>query len=145
MAVLRMDHIGVVVRDIDAATAFFERLGMTATDSGEVEGEWVGRIIGLKDVHTKIQWLTTADGAGRIELIEYLSPEAVPGAAEGPSNALGIRHFTLMVDDLEATVAEMLEHGAELVGTIENYEDIYLLCYMRGPEGIIVEVTEKLS
>lgn len=140
-----MDHVGVNVEDLDAAIGFFAALGLEETGRQSVQGEWVDRIIGLRGASSELAFMQTPDGHGRIELVEFHSPTyAGEGRAE-PANAPGIRHLTFAVDDLDASLAAIAEHGAELVGEVENYEGVYKLCYVRGPAGIIVELAERLS
>ncbi|HEY5333323.1 MAG TPA: VOC family protein [Solirubrobacterales bacterium] len=145
MTVRRMEHVGIVVDDLDAATAFFVELGLELQGEASVEGDWVDRVIGLEGVRSDIAMLETPDGKGRIELSRFRSPPGPSGDPQAPSNAPGIRHITFEVDDLDATVAGLRSHGAELVGAIERYGDIYRLCYIRGPAGIIVELAEPLG
>jgi catechol 2,3-dioxygenase-like lactoylglutathione lyase family enzyme len=145
MGIVRMDHVGVVVDDLAAATDFFVALGMAVVGEGAIEGDFVGRIIGLEDVRSKVVMLETPDGASRIELSSFTTPRS-PGRGEAEaSNVPGLRHLCFQVDDLDATLERLREHGAELVGTVERYEDIYRLCYLRGPEDIIVELAQRLG
>jgi catechol 2,3-dioxygenase-like lactoylglutathione lyase family enzyme len=145
MRVQRMDHVGVVVDDLEAATAFFVELGFQLQGRGQVEGEWAGRIIGLEDVQTELAMLEAPDGGGRLELIKFHSPPSQDGNAGAPANARGIRHLSFRVDDVDAAVAGVRAHGAELVGEVVRYGDAFRLCYVRGPEGIIVELAEPLG
>jgi catechol 2,3-dioxygenase-like lactoylglutathione lyase family enzyme len=140
MTIQRMDHVGIVVDDLEAATAFFVELGFNVQGDGQVEGDWVDRIVGLEGVRTKFAMVETPDGHGRLELIEFESPRAEGGDPHAPANTRGIRHIAFIVDDIDAVVAR-----AELVGEVERYGDIFRLCYIRGPEGIIVELAEKLG
>lgn len=140
-----MDHVGVVVDDLAAATEFFEALGLEAGSKGSVEGESVDRIVGLDNVRSELTFMKTPDGHSQLELVKFHSPPAEEGDAGAPANALGLRHLTFAVDDLDATVARLQELGAELVGEVVNYENVYRLCYIRGPEGIILELAEKLG
>jgi len=140
MAIERMDHVGIVVRDLTAATDFFVRLGLELQGEWSVEGGWVDRVIGVDGVQADCVMLQTPDGGGRVELSKFRSPSYEGENGRAPSNAPGIRHLSFAVDDLDSAV-----DGLELVGDIENYEDIYRLCYVRGPEGIIVELAERLS
>lgn len=144
MTVQRMDHVGVVVNDLEAATEFFVALGLEAGGVGSVGGQLVDRIIGLEGARSEIAFLRTPDGKSQIELTRFKSPAAVDGGAGAPSNGLGIRHLTFAVDDLDATVERLRAHGGELVGEIVQYEQSYRLCYLRGPEGIIIELAEAL-
>ena len=140
-----MDHVGVVVDDLAAATEFFAELGLELQGEGTVEGRSVDRAIGLEGVRTELAMMQTPDGKARLELVKFHSPPSQDGNADAPANARGIRHITFAVDDLEASLAGLRAHGAELVGEVENYQDIYLLCYIRGPEGIIIELAERIG
>lgn len=145
MAIQGMAHIGMVVEDLPAATEFFVQLGLELLGEGEVEGDWAGRMIGLDDVHAEIAMLRTPDGHAEIELSKFLSPASPDSDSHAPANAPGIRHISFIVDDLNTAVADLQARGTKLVGEVENYRDTYLLCYVRGPEGIIVELVEKLG
>jgi catechol 2,3-dioxygenase-like lactoylglutathione lyase family enzyme len=145
MTVERMDHVGVVVDDMEAAKAFFVELGLTLKGEWTAEGAWVDRVIGLEGVRADCAMVETTDGHSRLELVKFQTPASPGGDAHAPSNALGLRHVTFQVDDLDATLARMHAHGAELVGEVENYEDVYRLCYLRGPAGIIVELGERIG
>ncbi len=145
MAIKRMDNVLIVVKDIEAAKAFFVELGMELEGETTVEGPWVGSIIGLKDVRADITMLRTPDGHSRVELTKFHSPPAVRTEPENtPANALGIRRIMFAVDDVDDVVARLRKHGAELVGEIAQYEDIYRLCFVRGPEGIMIGLAEQL-
>jgi catechol 2,3-dioxygenase-like lactoylglutathione lyase family enzyme len=145
MAIERMDHVGIVVDDLAAATAFFVELGLELQGGGPVEGGWVDRVVGLEGVRAEIAMLETPDGHGRVELAKFHAPSGPAGDRQAPANAPGIRHLTFAVDDIDAAVAGLRAHGAELVGEMERYKDIYRLCYIRGPEGIIVELAEEIG
>lgn len=146
MAILRMDNVLIVVEDIEAAIAFFVELGMELEGRMPIEGAWVDRVIGLDDAHQEIAMLRTPDGHGRIELAKFHTPPAVRSEpANAPVNTLGIRRVMFAVDDIDDILARVRTHGAELIGEVTRYEDAYLLCYVRGPEGIIVGVSEPLS
>lgn len=145
MAIQRMDHVGIVVEDLAAVTDFFVELGLTVQGRADVEGGWVDRVVGLDGVRTQIAMLQTPDGHSRIELASFHSPPGPPGDPGAPANAPGIRHLTFAVDDLDAALAGVRAHGGELVGAVERYGESYRLCYVRGPEGIIVELAEPLS
>jgi len=145
MAIQRMEHVGIVVEDLAAATAFFVELGFELQGEASVEGDWVDRVIGLEGARSDIAMLETPDGGGRVELTEFRSPQVRPGDPDAPVNTLGIRHLAFRVDDVDAAVAGLRSHGAELIGEIESYRDIYRLCYIRGPEGIIVELAEQIG
>jgi catechol 2,3-dioxygenase-like lactoylglutathione lyase family enzyme len=140
MGIQRMDHVGVVVEDLAGAIDFFVGLGLELEGQWEAEGGFVDRVVGLEGVRADCAMLRTPDGHARIELSQFHSPAAEGGDGHAPANAPGIRHLTFAVDDLDAAV-----EGLELVGEIDNYEDIYRLCYVRGPEGIIVELAEKIG
>jgi catechol 2,3-dioxygenase-like lactoylglutathione lyase family enzyme len=145
MAIKSMGHIGMVVEDLPAATEFFVQLGLELLGEDKVEGDWVGRIIGLDDVRADIAMLRTPDGHTEVELSKFLSPASPEGDDHTPANAPGLRHISFIVDDIKTAVADLQARGTELVGGLENYRDTYLLCYVRGPEGIIVELVEKLG
>ena len=140
-----MDHVGVVVDDLPAAIEFFVALGLEVTDRQSVEGESVDRIIGLEGARSELAFVQTPDGHGRVELVEFHSPPYAGERGPEPSNAPGIRHVTFAVDDLDAVLLDIRDHGGELVGEVQNYENVYKLCYVRGPAGIIVELAEKLG
>jgi catechol 2,3-dioxygenase-like lactoylglutathione lyase family enzyme len=145
MTIQRMEHVGVVVDDLAAAAAFFAELGFERQGEGSVEGSWVDRVVGLDGVQVDFAMMETPDGEGRLELIEFQSPPSPDGDREAPANIPGIRHLAFIVDDLDATLTGLRAHGAELVGEVERYEDIFRLCYIRGPAGIIVELAERLG
>ena len=145
MTVQRMHHIGIVVDDLAAATAFFGELGLERQGGGSVGGSWVDRVVGLEGVRAEMAMMETPDGHSRVELVEFLAPAGPGGDGEEPANALGIRHVTFEVDDLDGVLVRLRAHGGELVGEVERYEDIYRVCYIRGPAGIIVELGEPLS
>jgi catechol 2,3-dioxygenase-like lactoylglutathione lyase family enzyme len=145
MTVLRLEHIGIVVDDLAAATAFFAALGLESEGEMSVEGGSVDRINGLEGVRADIVILRTPDGNGKLELVRYRSPSYEGGGRPEPANAPGIRHILFAVDDIEASLAGLRAHGAELVGELENYGNSYWLCYVRGPAGIIVELAEKIG
>lgn len=140
-----MDHVGIVVEDLAAATAFFVELGLELRGEASIEGGWVDRVVGLDGVRSEIAMLQTPDGHGRVELAKFHAPPSHGGDRHAPAHTPGIRHLTFAVDDIDAVVAGLRAHGAELVGEIERYEDIYRLCYLRGPEGILVELAEKIA
>ena len=145
MAIQRMEHVGVVVDDLAAATAFFVELGLELQGEASVEGGWVDRVVGLEGVRAEIAMLETPDGHGRIELAKFHAPTGRDGDRQAPANALGIRHVAFSVDDIDAVVAGLRARGTELVGEVQRYKDIYRLCYVRGPEGIIVELAEGIG
>ncbi len=145
MKIHRIDHVGIIVNDLPAAKAFFLDLGLEMMGEGEVEGKWAERVIGLQDVEAEIVMLRTPDGETNIELSKFHSPTDENGIQPSLANTLGIRHITFAVDDIEAIVAKLKKNGAELVGEIQTYENTYKLCYIRGPEGIILELAEQLE
>ena len=145
MTIQRMDHVSIVVEDLAAAMAFFVELGLKLQGEGQVEGDWVDRVVGLDGVRSDIAMLETADGHGRLELVKFRAPAARRGDQDAPANTLGLRHVAFVVDDLAAAVAGLRSRGVELVGEVERYEHSYLLCYVRGPEGIIVELTQQIG
>jgi catechol 2,3-dioxygenase-like lactoylglutathione lyase family enzyme len=146
MTIQRMDNVLIVVDDLDAVISFFVELGMELEGKGPIEGRWVERVIGLDNVRQDIAMLRTPDGHGRIELAMFHTPKAIsPEPKDAPANTLGIRRIMFAVDDIEDVVARLRTHGAELVGELAQYEDSYRLCYVRGPEGIIVGLAEQLS
>jgi catechol 2,3-dioxygenase-like lactoylglutathione lyase family enzyme len=146
MTIQRMDNVLIVVEDLDLVIAFFVELGMELEGKGPVEGPWVEQVIGIKDVRQDVAMLRTPDGHGRVELAMFHAPKAISaGPAEAPANTLGIRRIMFAVDDIDDVVARLRRHGAELVGEVARYEDIYRLCYVRGPEGIIVGLAEELG
>jgi catechol 2,3-dioxygenase-like lactoylglutathione lyase family enzyme len=145
MTVQRLEHIGIVVDDLAAATAFFTALGLELEGEASVGGDLVDRINGLEGVRADIVILQTPDGDTKVELAKYRTPAYEGGDGPAPANAPGIRHILFVVDDVEASLASLRAHGGELVGELVNYENIYWLCYVRGPAGIIVELAEKIS
>ena len=142
----RMDNVLIVVEDLEAAKAFFAELGMELEGETQVEGEWVDGVVGLDGVRADIAMMRTPDGHGRVELSRFHTPPAVRAEPEdAPANALGIRRIMFAVDDVDEVVARLRGHGAELVGEIAQYEDVYRLCFIRGPEGIVVGLSERLA
>ena len=143
---LRMDNVLIVVEDLEAAKAFFTELGMELEGEMTVEGPWVDQTVGLDDVRSDITMLRTPDGHGRVELSKFHRPVAVKSEPQNaPANTLGMRRIMFAVDDIDDVVARLGRHGAELLGEIAQYEDVYRLCFVRGPEGIIVGLAEKLD
>src|SRR4030088_3178148 len=145
MTIQRMDHVGIVVDDLAAATAFFVELGLKLQGEGQVEGGWADRIVGLEGVRAEIAMVEAPDGHGRLELTKFHAPPGRGGNRHAPANTPGIRHLTFAVDDIDAVVARLRARGAALVGEVERYENVYRLCYIRGPEGIIVELAERIG
>lgn len=146
MALQRMDNVLIVVEDLDAAIAFFAELGMELEGQTTVEGPWVDQVIGLDGARCDIAMMRTPDGHSRVELSRFHTPAAVRVTPQdAPSNALGIRRIMFAVDDVDDVVARLRGHGAELVGEIAQYEDQYRLCFIRGPEGIVLGLAEQLG
>ena len=145
MTIKRLDHVGIVVDDLAAATEFFVQLGLVLEGEASVEGRSVDRVLGLEGVRADIAMLQTPDGNGRLELSQFHSPSMQSDNRSAPANAPGIRHVSFAVEDIDAVVAGLQARGAELVGELERYEDSYRLCYVRGPEGIIVELAERIG
>ena len=146
MAVRRMDNVGIVVDDLEATVDFFRELGLELEGQFMVEGEWAGRVTGLGDQRVEIAMMRTPDGHSRLELSRFLAPPVVADHRSAPVNALGYLRVMFAVDDIDETLARLLEHGAELVSTeVVRYEDSYRLCYIRGPEGLLIGLAEELS
>jgi len=146
VAIQQMHNTLIVVDDIDAVIAFLVELGMELEHRGPVEGRWVERVIGIDGVRQDVAMLRTPGGHGRIELAMIFAPKAVRSEPEdAPANTLGIRRIMFAVDDVDEVVARLRAHGAELVGEVAQYEDVYRLCYVRGPEGIVVGLAEELG
>ena len=146
MTIQRMDNVLIVVEDLEAAKGFFAELGLELEGQTTVEGDWVDRIIGLDGVRADIAMMRTPDGHGRVELTRFHSPPPVrPEPANAPANALGLRRIMFAVDGLEDVVARLRGRGAELVGEIVTYGDVYRLCFVRGPEGVLVGLAEQIG
>ena len=146
MAIQRLDHVSVVVDDLEAAKAFFSALGMELEGEAPIEGPSVDQLNALDGVQVDIAMMRTPDGQGRLELTRFHSPEVVrPEPEDALGNTLGLRSIMFAVDDLDATLAGLRAHGAQLVGEVAQYQDLHRLCYVRGPEGIIVALAEQLS
>ena len=145
MAIQRMEHVGITVNDLAAAVEFFVELGLEPRGKGQVEGRWVDRIVALDDVRAELAMLRAPDGHGEIELVKFHSPPTETGDTDAPVNTPGLRHLAFLVEDIQAVVAGLKARGTELVGELVRYEDSYWLCYVRGPEGIIVELAEKIG
>lgn len=146
MAILRMDNVLIVVADLEAAKAFFVELGMELEGEAAIEGAWADRVLGLPGVQADIAVLRTPDGHSRVELSRFRSPHAVPSEpASPPANTLGMRRIMFAVDDVEEVVDRLRAHGGELIGEITQYEDAYRLCFLRGPESIVVGLAQPLT
>jgi catechol 2,3-dioxygenase-like lactoylglutathione lyase family enzyme len=145
MALQRLDNIGIVVEDLPATIQFFRTLGLELEGQAVVEGEWAGRVTGLGDQRVEIAMMRMPDGHGRLELSRFLSPPPVADHRNAPVNALGYLRVMFAVDDLDETLARLYERGAELVGDVVQYENAYRLCYIRGPEGLLIGLAEQLG
>jgi catechol 2,3-dioxygenase-like lactoylglutathione lyase family enzyme len=146
MMLQRMDNVLIVVEDLEAAKAFFVELGMELEGEMPLEGGWVDRVIGLENVRCEIAVMRTPDGHGRVELTRFHAPAAIRAEPKNaPVNTLGIRRIMFAIDDIEDVLARLRAHGAELVGEVAQYENMYRLCYIRGPEGIIIALAERLG
>jgi catechol 2,3-dioxygenase-like lactoylglutathione lyase family enzyme len=146
MTLRRMDNVGIVVESLDAAISFFTELGLELEGRGTVEGEWAGRVTGLGDQRVEIAMMRTPDGHGRLELSRFLTPPTVADHRDAPVNSLGYLRIMFAVDDLDDTLARLREHGARLVSSeVVQYEDSYRLCYIRGPEGLLIGLAEQIG
>ena len=146
MAVKRMDNVGIVVDDLERAIVFFRELGLELVGRGIVEGEWAGRVTGLGDQRVEVAMMRTPDGHSQLELSRFLAPEVVADHRTAPVNALGYLRVMFAVDDIDETLARLGKHGAELVSTeVVQYEDEYRLCYIRGPEGLLIGIAQELQ
>jgi catechol 2,3-dioxygenase-like lactoylglutathione lyase family enzyme len=145
MALKRMDNVGIVVDDLDATIAFFQEFGLDLEGRATIEGEWAGRITGLGDQRVEIAMMRTPDGHGRLELSRFLRPPIVADHRNAPVNALGYLRVMFAVDDLDETLERLHKHGAQLVGEVVQYKDVYRLCYIRGPEGLLIGLAEELK
>jgi catechol 2,3-dioxygenase-like lactoylglutathione lyase family enzyme len=146
MALKRMDNVGIVVEDLDATIEFFRELGLELEGRAMVEGEWAGRVTGLGDQRVEIAMMRTPDGHSRLELSRFLAPRVVADHRNAPVNALGYLRVLFAVDDIDETLARLRNHGAELVSSeVVQYEDAYRLCYIRGPEGLLIGLAQELG
>ena len=145
MALKRMDNVGIVVDDLGGAIDFFRELGLELEGRGTIEGEWAGRITGLGDQRVEIAMMRTPDGHGRLELSRFLTPPVVADHRNAPVNAMGYLRVMFAVDDLDDTLNRLRARGAQLVGEVVQYEDTYRLCYIRGPEGLLIGLAEDLG
>jgi catechol 2,3-dioxygenase-like lactoylglutathione lyase family enzyme len=144
--VLRMDNVGIVVDDLKAAIAVFVELGLELEGEMPVEGQWVDRVVGLDGVRNDIAMMRTPDGHSKLELMKFRAPTVIEGEPKNaPANTLGIRRIMFAVDDIDDVVARLEKHGAKLMGEVAQYEDMYRLCYLRGPEGIIIALAQQLG
>ena len=145
MSLQRMDNVGIVVDDLATTIEFFRELGLELEGRTTIEGEWAGRVTGLGDQRVEIAMMRTPDGHSRLELSCFLRPPAVADHRNAPVNALGYLRVMFAVDDLDDTLARLREHGAQLVDEVVQYEDVYRLCYVRGPEGILIGLAEQIG
>jgi catechol 2,3-dioxygenase-like lactoylglutathione lyase family enzyme len=143
MALQRMDNVGIVVESLDAAVAFFTELGLELEGRTMIEGDWSGRVTGLRGQKVEVAMVRTPDGHGRIELSRFLAPPTVADHRSAPVNALGYLRVMFAVDDLDDTLARLAQHGAQVVDEVVDYEGVYRLCYVRGPEGILIGLAER--
>ena len=140
-----MDNVGIVVESLEDAVAFFEELGLELEGRATIEGDWSGRVTGLRDQRVEVAMMRTPDGHGRLELSRFLAPATVADHRNAPVNALGYLRVMFAVDDLDDTLERLRTHGAEVVDEVVRYEDVYRLCYVRGPEGILIGLAEQLG
>jgi catechol 2,3-dioxygenase-like lactoylglutathione lyase family enzyme len=145
MGLKRMDNVGIVVDDLTAAIDFFRDVGLELEGRATIEGEWAGRITGLAGQRVEIAMMRTPDGHSRLELCRYLAPPTVADHRNAPVNALGYLRVMFAVDDIEETLEKLRKRGAQLVGEVVRYKDVYLLCYIRGPEGLLIGLAQELS
>jgi catechol 2,3-dioxygenase-like lactoylglutathione lyase family enzyme len=145
MAITRMDNVGIVVDDLTAAVDFFRELGLELEGRATIEGEWAGRVTGLGDQHVEVAMMRTPDGHGRLELSRFLAPPVIADHRHAPVNALGYLRVMFAVDDVDDTLERLRQRGAQLVGEVVQYKDAYRLCYIRGPEGLLVGLAQELN
>ena len=145
MSVQRMDNVGIVVADLDAAVEFFVELGLTLEGRTRIDGEWAGRVTGLGTQRVEVAMMVTPDGHSRLELSRFLTPLVVADHRNAPVNALGYLRVMFAVDDLDELLARLAKRGAQLVGEVVQYQDAYRLCYIRGPEGLLIGLAEQLG
>jgi len=142
---IRMDNVGIVVESLDVAVSFFEELGLKLEGRATIEGEWAGRVTGLVNQKVEIAMMVTPDGHSRLEIARYITPPIIADNRNAPVNALGYLRVMFTVADIDGTLARLRKHGAQLVGDVVQYEDAYRLCYIRGPEGILIGLAEPLG
>lgn len=145
MALKRMDNVGIVVDDLEGAIEFFGALGLALEGRATIEGEWAGRVTGLGDQHVEIAMMRTPDGHSRLELSRFLAPTVIADHRNAPVNALGYLRVMFTVDDIAETLARLYMRGAQLVGEVVDYKDVYRLCYIRGPEGLLIGLAQELG
>jgi catechol 2,3-dioxygenase-like lactoylglutathione lyase family enzyme len=145
MTVKRMDNVGIVVESLDTAISFFAELGLELEGRATIEGEWAGRVTGLRDQRVEIAMMRTPDGHSRLELSRFVTPPVVADHRNAPVNALGYLRVMFTVDDIDETLARLRKRGAEIVGEVVRYDDAYRLCYIRGPEGLLIGLAQELG
>ncbi|MBS0640591.1 MAG: VOC family protein [Proteobacteria bacterium] len=145
MALKRMDNVGIVVDDLEATIAFFRELGLELEGRTTIEGEWAGRVTGLSNQRVEIAMMRTPDGNSRLELSRFLAPPVIADHRNAPVNALGYLRVMFAVDDVDETLERLCKHGAQLVGEVVQYRDAYRLCYIRGPEGVLIGLAQELG
>jgi catechol 2,3-dioxygenase-like lactoylglutathione lyase family enzyme len=145
MALKRMDNVGIVFEDLKRAIAFFQELGLELEGEARIEGEWADRVVGLKGEVVDIAVMRTPDGHNKLELMQFIKPDVItPEPKNAPANTLGIRRIMFAVDDIDDTITRLRAHGAELIGEVVDYKDIYRLCYLRGPEDVTIALAQEL-
>ena len=140
-----MDNVGIVVESLDAAVSFFAELGLELEGRATIEGEWAGRVTGLGDQHVEVAMMRTPDGHSRLELSRFITPPTVADHRNAPVNALGYLRIMFAVEDIDETLARLRKHGAQLAGEVVQYKDVYRLCYIRGPEGLLIGLAEQIG
>jgi catechol 2,3-dioxygenase-like lactoylglutathione lyase family enzyme len=145
MALKRMDNVGIVVEDLDATVDFFRELGLELVGRADIEGEWAGRVTGLGDQHVEVAMMRTPDGHSQLELSRFIRPDVVADHRKAPVNALGYLRVMFAVDDLDDTLERLSKHGAQVVGEVVDYKGVYRLCYIRGPEGLLIGLAQELG
>lgn len=145
MALKRMDNMGIVVEDLEGAVEFFRELGLEFEGGAMIEGEWAGRVTGLGDQSVEVAMMRTPDGHSRLELSRFIKPSVIADHRNAPVNALGYLRVMFTVDDIDETLERLRTRGAELVGEVVDYKDVYRLCYIRGPEGLLIGLAQELG
>ena len=145
MTIKRMDNVGIVVADLDAAIEFFTELGLTLEGRAPIEGDWADGVTGLKNMRVEIAMMRTPDGHSRLELSRFLAPPVVADHRTAPVNSLGYLRVVFTVEDIDDTLARLSKRGAQVVGQVVQYQDVYRLCYIRGPEGILIGLAQELK
>src|SRR5689334_18220989 len=145
MAIKRMDNVGIVVDDLAATIDFFRELGLELEGQATIEGEWAGRVTGLGDQHVEVAMMVTPDGHSRLELSRFVKPLVIADHRNAPVNALGYLRVMFAVDDIDGTLERLRKRGAQLVGEVVQYQDVYRLCYIRGPEGLLIGLAQELG